>query len=629
MEHSSDRPKSLHEMLNSYTVDKLTKIGTYLHKVLKDNNIRPKGLKMPSIASKLPSKKADKIRWILQCLRDKALLQHIYEGMGRLDKAALQEAAHGKGWLQWALFEAKYGNTPNIHLDASSGWLNPGQKKQPYTFPPLALFMTKRGMMPPDMRQVIRDFVPRPQKVEAVFMPRLPETISLEQRWEDEYIEVPLVMHSTEPSALSELTTVLRLAGAGKIRVSAKTGKLTKPGANNIIKVLSGGDFYPDAQESYEYDDVQIGHAGIRPFAWAMLLQASGLVKLTDSKLELSRTGKAALKKPAHETLKVIWERWLKYKNFHEMSRIETIKGQKSGKRPLYAAAPSRAQIGKALRNLKKGKWMETEDFFTFLIAKGHRFDVVRDEWALYIGDRDHGTLGYDNVTWSHVNGRFARVLLLEYAATLGLIDVALVPPWGAVTDHGDLWGAEELPCLSRYDGLYAFRLNALGAWILGKAKKYEPEFLDTPRFRILPNLEISLLTDACSPPDHLFLTHFCDKLSEQSWQIRMPNLLTAVEEGIEISSIITFLEERIKGPLPQAVTEFFEDASDRANMVQDMGEARLVKCKDKAVAQSIADDLSQRKLCMLAGDDCLVVPKGKGAAFKRELRKLGYVLGL
>ncbi|MFO7803493.1 MAG: hypothetical protein R6V55_14475 [Desulfovermiculus sp.] len=44
----------------------------------------------------------------------------------------------------------------------------------------------------------------------------------------------------------------------------------------------------------------------------------------------------------------------------------------------------------------------------------------------------------------------FARAFLLEYAATLGSIDVALIPPWGAVSDVRNLWGADDLSCLSR-----------------------------------------------------------------------------------------------------------------------------------------------------------------------------------
>ena len=42
-------------------------------------------------------------------------------------------------------------------------------------------------------------------------------------------------------------------------------------------------------------------------------------------------------------------------------------------------------------------------------------------------------------------------MLLFEYAATLGMIDVAYVDPEGARTDFRRLWGVDELRFLSRY----------------------------------------------------------------------------------------------------------------------------------------------------------------------------------
>ena len=62
----------------------------------------------------------------------------------------------------------------------------------------------------------------------------------------------------------------------------------------------------------------------------------------------------------------------------------------------------------------------------------------------------------------------FMLCLLLEYAATLGLIDVALIPPAGARRDYGGLWGTDELVYFSRYDGLMYFRVTPLGAYCLG-----------------------------------------------------------------------------------------------------------------------------------------------------------------
>ena len=45
--------------------------------------------------------------------------------------------------------------------------------------------------------------------------------------------------------------------------------------------------------------------------------------------------------------------------------------------------------------------------------------------------------------------------------------DVAYTGPRGARRDYQALWGAGQLSCLSRYDGLAAVRVNELGAAVL------------------------------------------------------------------------------------------------------------------------------------------------------------------
>ena len=66
--------------------------------------------------------------------------------------------------------------------------------------------------------------------------------------------------------------------------------------------------------------------------------------------------------------------------------------------------------------------------------------------------------------------------MLLEYAATLGMIDVALIPPAGARRDFRNMWGTDELAFFSRYDGLMYFRLTPLGAYCLGVESDYQPD---------------------------------------------------------------------------------------------------------------------------------------------------------
>ncbi len=617
-------PESIEHMLNDYGVDDLKVIRSYLFDTLK--NSRPAGLEIPGTASKLPTRKADLIAWIRSCLMNETLLRYVYDLMDDLEKVALQETVHESGVFDKERFNAKYGKTPNTSIGDRYSRRR-ADHHEPYQFPPLRLFITAQGLMPKDLRQLLRNFVPKPKEVKVRSISSLPETVYLGKRGMED--NVPLVQHNTEQAAANDLMTILQLADMGKIGVSPKTGRPTPAAVHQIRKVLSTGDFYPEEMEGKKYD-IQLGDAGIRPFAWTLLLQAAGLVRLNGSKLELTRNGKTALNKPVPETLKRIWERWLKYKDFHEMSRIEIIKGQKSKKRPLYVAESSRNSIADALSELEEGVWLEADVFFSFLIVKGHKFDILRDGgWALYLGSPQYGSLGYNHITWNHVNGRFARAFLLEYAATLGVIDVALIPPWGALDDIGELWGADEITCLSRYDGLYALRLNSMGAWILDQKGEYTPEFRDQATLKILPNLEIASLAATDNKPDELFLERFCDKKSDRVWEIRMAKLLQAIEEGIDINSIVAFLEARSLESFPQPVKMFFDDMGNRAGLIQDAGEARLVNCTDKAMAQLIANDSRLKDLCMSAGEQYVVVPRETETRFRRELRNLGYVLNI
>ena len=79
-------------------------------------------------------------------------------------------------------------------------------------------------------------------------------------------------------------------------------------------------------------------------------------------------------------------------------------------------------------------------DLFRLIRTRGLPFAVCRDDFELFISDRNYGSLGYSSPThWEHLEGRFTLSFLFEYAATLGLIDVAFVAPPDARTDFHDL----------------------------------------------------------------------------------------------------------------------------------------------------------------------------------------------
>ncbi|WP_198386856.1 hypothetical protein [Burkholderia ubonensis] len=125
----------------------------------------------------------------------------------------------------------------------------------------------------------------------------------------------------------------------------------------------------------------------------------------------------------------------------------------------MTAVAPRRSVINEMLRICPVGAWIDVDDLSRFMEAAGHTFEVTHDAWSLYIGESHYGSLGYDGCHgWSILQLRYLLCVLFEYAAALGIIDIAYIEPTGARHDYHQMWGTDELEFLSRYDGLTYFR---------------------------------------------------------------------------------------------------------------------------------------------------------------------------
>lgn len=311
-----------------------------------------------------------------------------------------------------------------------------------------------------------------------------------------------------------------------------------------------------------------------------------------------------------------------------ELSRIDCVKGQTGkGKHGLTAVSSRRDAIADALAECPVGSWIATEEFFRFMRASENDFAVTRNAWNLYIAELQYGALGYDDGE-RILDERYLLCLLLEYAATLGLIDVAFIPPAGARRDYHSLWGTDDLLYFSRYDGLMYFRLNPLGACCLGVAPVYAPGTVEVkPVLRVLPNLEIAAIGAILEQGDRLALDAYATRVSDLVWRLEAGKLLSANEEGRSVEEIREFLLARSVSPLPDTVSRLLADVADRGARVQDRGLARLIECADPALAALIANDSCTRKHCMRAGERHLVVSVASEAAFRRALRDLGYLL--
>ena len=554
-----------------------------------------RGLAVPATGAPGRGRKSELVASVASALTGDGP-RRLCESLGELERAAVAEAVHGPlGRFDDSRFRAKYGRDPRW------GSLRPGAQE-----PPTALDVLFCGArtLPVDVRDRLREVVPAPVDscVRAVGEPS------------------GVIVVQTEHAAQRDVMAVLRLVEAGSVRISPSTRRPTAATLGIVADVLDGGDFYADLD----------GVGAIKAFAWPLLVQAAGLATPAGSRLALTRAGKRALAGAPAAALARAWARWQSTTLLDELSRIDAIKGQRGrGRRGLTAVAGRRAAIAFALAECPVGEWVVVDELFRHMRAADLDFAVTRNAWGLYISEPEYGSLGYaDCGGWNILQARYALALLLEYAAALGVVDVALESPVGARCDYGDHWGTDDLEFLSRYDGLTHIRVNAIGGLCLGIADVYQPAPTEVrPALRVLPDLEIAALGDELTHADRLMLERFAERSGDRVWRLHPQRLTATVAAGDSVDQIRDFLTARSDVPLPPTVATLLDDVARRARALTDRGAARLIECADPALAVLIAREPGTRDHCLLAGDRTLVVPISAEPAFRRAASKLGYPL--
>jgi hypothetical protein len=339
----------------------------------------------------------------------------------------------------------------------------------------------------------------------------------------------------TEHESQLNLHTVLQLCAAGSLRCSDKTRRPTAATIRALVPQLAHGDFYLIDP--------------IASFAWPLLIQAGGLATLDDGRLQLTAKGRIALRKPPAEVIRQLWQRWLTHALIDEFSRIEKIKGQRASN-VLTSAKARRQTVAAALADCPPNEWISVDNLFTTMRRGNMSPTVARTEmalWKLYLVDAHYGSLGYDGFhAWEILEGRYTLAVLFEYAGTLGLLDLEYMHPTGAREDFRENWGADDLDALSRYDGLQAIRLTALGRYALGFTDTYQSPFGDeeTQVLKALPNLDV-VATGTLSPGDQLLLSTYAEQTADRVWTISAASLLVAINTGRDPKEFAAFLVQR------------------------------------------------------------------------------------
>jgi hypothetical protein len=322
-----------------------------------------------------------------------------------------------------------------------------------------------------------------------------------------------------------------------------------------------------------------------------------------------------------------IWSKWLKTNSFDEFSRIDVIKGQKSKRRAMTAVAPRRTVINEVLRDCPIGAWVGVDDLSRFMEATGRTFEVTNDPWSLYICEPQHGNLGHDGYhDWSILQFRYLLCILFEYAAALGVVDVAYIEPAGVRDDYRGMWGTDDLEYLSRYDGLTYFRITLLGAYCLGLNEEYvPPPVVPSVKLAVLPSLQVNVTDGQLSMDETLTLATWAEELKGSRWRLDHQKAVGAIEKGLDIEELRVFLVAREDQPLSETVESFIKAAGQQGKALKVLGTALLIDCENEKIASMVADAKETAGLCLRAGERQLVVRFEHEEKFRSLVRKLGF----
>jgi hypothetical protein len=608
-----DSDSSLRRTLDQRTADELKKLLALL----------------PGVRMEAP-RKGEIIETLESFLMGGGAVQ-FWKQLSALDRSAIAEAVHSDDETFDAdAFHTKYGAPPVFETGEQSWCRNPA---------PLSLFIHRTAgggrAVPDDLREKLRAFVPAPSPAPLRALEQIPDRPPREwtsHRFDaekgarvDDRHELPLIQRLTEQAAFQDLRTVLRLIDQEKIAVSSQTLLPSKATMAILNDLLREHDFYELTGKVNSWDP-EVGP--IKAFSWPLLVQAAKLAALRNGKLLLTKNGRSALEAPPAHTLRDIWNAWLAKGIIDEFSRIDTIKGQKGkGSRSFTPPQDRRLAIKCALAECPARQWIEIGDFSRYMRAAGFRFAVTDDPWSLYICEPQYGSLGYDGCGgWNILQERYLLCLLFEYAAPLGMIDIAYEHPAGARGDFHGHWGTDDLSFLSRYDGLRYFRLTPLGAFILGQTDRYEPrEEKPTVSLTVLPNRRIRIEQGELAPDATLLLENFAEPEAAGLWALDEARAIKSVEKGARVAEFRAFLAAGDSQPLPESVEGFLRSVEQRGSACICKGTALLIECLSPKIAETIAQNSQTAKFCRRTGEQGLVVPMDKENAFRDALNAIGY----
>lgn len=554
------------------------------------------------------TRKAERIAYICdQMLTPNQAKKH-WDSLSKVGRQAVSAAYHNNGIFNSQAFIAQYGTLPERPEKEQRSYFS-------YSFhnPIVYDLFVLKGSIAPDLAPLLADLVMPEDRFQITAFDVTPLTVRFANNENDEGDELPLKIIETETSGRIDLLTYLRMVDQGQVSFGRTNSRLTSGSVKKVFNQLIDGDFV-DSPEKMTAKLV------VRPVCLDVFVADSGMMT---NRGNLSKTGLAFLETQDNGVFEEAFETWVETGRFEELSRVPGIKGLRSKKTKLTKPGSRREKIIEALSWCPAGKWIELEEFFRAMLI--WNFDIDIEETSYYMLSIEEYWDLSSNEYYQLIEQPYIKVVLLEYLATLGLIDVGLVD----YSDYVDGYYYEDTP-EGVYDSFQSFRITNWGAYLLGQNDEYaSSQPAEEGKFSIGEGLTLTLF-DTALPGDKLLIETIGVPLGTDQYRLDTVKLLDAVDAGQSFAQYKSFLLnglDKKAGNQPAALVKWLDTLE--ANL-------KAVKLKQKAtvytVNAAVAELLKTDKVLksqgeMLSGSTVLVT-SGKDGKFRKRLKELGYLVG-
>jgi hypothetical protein len=537
-------------------------------------------------------------------LLDPQRLRALWAQLDDLSQLAVAEAYHNDGEFVESAFLARYGRVP---YSQSKYDLDAYYRHNKILFD---LFIWENHI-PDDMLPLLASIVPPVDPFRLTGLPTPPDSVLLEKR------RLEPIVKLTEQAGLNDLPVYLRLVENGELSFSVTSNRLTGGGARKLLANLLDGDFVPPP-DKWRVNDL------IRPNGLDVFALAGGLRTATG---KLTPAGREYLHRRDPDLLLAAFETWAQSNAFDELLRLDGLKRLSAARTWRTTPSPRRAAIIEGLSWCPTDVWIEVQEFcralqiwhFDFEIEGSAVSNIKTADLSLYSVK--------DPTYWAYVKTPYVKAVLWEYLGALGALDLLFAPRDLAAVQVVNYAAPATI---SRYDGLFYFRINKLGAFLLGQADAYTavthgPQAL----CRIQADGAITVLEpERLLPNTRLQLEQLAAPLDPTHYQLDNQRILDALAIGQQPEEMLAFLAELQGGePVDTAVATRIQQLADNARQFTRGAQALFINVRrPELVAMALADP-ALGKFTHQVDARTLVIPAQREKRFRERLKELEYLL--